>query len=342
MILHAMRIFFVFLSALVGYQLAILFKVPHTAVFTTIAGGIIGALFFLLLEAGLRRGSIRVLASVIFGLAVGLVLAKVITSALVVVAMEEDIRTALQMVLTILFCYLGMTLALRAKDELNLMIPYVSLNPQGPRGELIILDTSVIIDGRIADICQTRFIEGRIIIPRFVLKELQQIADSADALKRNRGRRGLDILNKLQKSSSLDVKIRDEDFPDISEVDAKLVRMAKMISAKIVTNDFNLNKVAEIQGVTVLNINELANALKPVVLPGELLEVKLVKEGKEYNQAVAYLDDGTMIVVENGRPMIGRTLKVMVSSVLQTQAGKMIFARLQHSVRMGTGKRGAY
>jgi uncharacterized protein YacL len=341
MILIGLRLFFVLLSAAVGYYFAILFEVPDIAIFTLIAGAVVGALVFLLLEAGLRRGSIRVLSSIIFGLAVGLVLSRVVTSALVVLTQSEEIRLVIQTVLTLVFCYLGMVLAFRAKDELNMIIPFVSLSPQGPHGGIIILDTSVIIDGRIADICDIRFLEGRIIIPRFVLKELQQIADSADALKRNRGRRGLDVLNRLQKNASIDVKIRDEDFPEIREVDAKLVKMAKMMGAKVVTNDFNLNKVAEIEGVPVLNINELANALKPVVLPGELMEVRLIKEGKEYNQAVAYLDDGTMVVVENGRPLIGRTLRVMVSSVLQTQAGKMIFAKLQQqSQRMGTGRGG--
>jgi uncharacterized protein YacL len=192
----------------------------------------------------------------------------------------------------------------------------------------IILDTSVIIDGRIIDLCQTKFIEGRLVIPRFVLKELQQIADSSDALRRNRGRRGLDILHKLQKLERVVVKIHDEDFPEINEVDAKLIKMAKVLDAKVFTNDFNLNKVAELEGVAVLNINDLSNALKSVVLPGELLEVKIVKEGKEYNQGVAYLDDGTMVVVEEARKILGQTVEVTVTSVLQTSAGRMIFGKI--------------
>jgi len=190
-----------------------------------------------------------------------------------------------------------------------------------------ILDTSVIIDGRIADICKTGFIEGTIVIPEFVLEELQHIADSPDLLKRNRGRRGLDILNKIQKELEVKVLIYEGDFEEISEVDSKLVKLAKVLKGKVVTNDFNLNKVCELQGVSVLNINDLANAVKPVVLPGEEIVVQVIKDGKEHGQGVAYLDDGTMIVVEGGRDFIGTTMEVLVTSVLQTSAGRMIFAK---------------
>lgn len=195
------------------------------------------------------------------------------------------------------------------------------------RGECKILDTSVIIDGRIADICKTGFIEGTLVIPEFVLEELQHIADSSDLLKRNRGRRGLDILNKIQKELDVKVLIYEGDFEEISEVDSKLVRLAKVLRGKVITNDFNLNKVCELQGVPVLNINDLANAVKPVVLPGEEIVVQVIKDGKEHGQGVAYLDDGTMIVVEGGRDYIGATMEVMVTSVLQTSAGRMIFAK---------------
>ena len=190
-----------------------------------------------------------------------------------------------------------------------------------------ILDTSVIIDGRIADICKTGFIEGTLVIPEFVLEELQHIADSSDLLKRNRGRRGLDILNKIQKELDVKVLIYEGDFEDITEVDSKLVRLAKALQAKVITNDFNLNKVCELQGVSVLNINDLANSVKPVVLPGEEIPVHVIKDGKEYGQGIAYLDDGTMIVVEGGREYIGSTIEVLVTSVLQTSAGRMIFAK---------------
>ncbi|MCF6139500.1 PIN/TRAM domain-containing protein [Pseudalkalibacillus berkeleyi] len=192
---------------------------------------------------------------------------------------------------------------------------------------LKILDTSVIIDGRIADVCQTGFLEGPIVIPQFVLEELQHIADSSDVLKRNRGRRGLDILNRIQKDLSVKVEIYEGDFEDVHEVDSKLVKLGKLVSGIVVTNDYNLNKVCEFQGVPVLNINDLANAVKPVVLPGEELNVQVIKDGKEQNQGVGYLDDGTMIVVEGGRDYIGKTIEVIVTSVLQTSAGRMIFAK---------------
>ena len=195
-----------------------------------------------------------------------------------------------------------------------------------------ILDTSVIIDGRIADIAETGFIDGGLAIPQFVLRELQLVADSADSLKRNRGRRGLDVLQRIQKMPQISVQILEEDFPHIREVDMKLVELGKLYKCKVVTNDFNLNKVAQLHGVTVLNINELANALKPIVLPGEIMRVFVLKEGKEYNQGVAYLDDGTMVVVDNARRLISKTIDISVTSVLQTTAGKMIFGRFDERV----------
>ena len=197
----------------------------------------------------------------------------------------------------------------------------------GPERRYKILDTSVIIDGRIADVCETGFIDGTLVIPQFVLKELQLVADSSDSLKRNRGRRGLDILQKIKKMSGIEVTISDVDFPGVHEVDLKLIELARTLRGKIVTNDFNLNKVAQLRGVEVLNVNDLANSLKPVVLPGEIMKVFILKEGKEYNQGVAYLDDGTMVVVDNARKMISKTIDIVVTSVLQTTAGKMIFGR---------------
>jgi uncharacterized protein YacL len=197
-----------------------------------------------------------------------------------------------------------------------------------------ILDTSVIIDGRIADIVETGFLDGILVIPQFVLRELQLVADSADSMKRNRGRRGLDILQKIQKNPDLHVRIVEDDFPQVREVDMKLIELAKVYSCKIVTNDFNLNKVATLHGVEVLNINELANALKPVVLPGETMKVFILKEGKELNQGVAYLDDGTMVVVDNARKLISRTIEITVTSVLQTTAGKMIFGRYDDRIHL--------
>lgn len=198
---------------------------------------------------------------------------------------------------------------------------------KGSKGDPKVLDTSVIIDGRIFDICQTGFVEGSLIIPNFVLEELRHIADSSDSLKRNRGRRGLDVLNKIQKELNIDVQISDKDFPEIAEVDSKLLKLAQVLNGRVVTNDYNLNKVAEFHGVPVLNINELANAVKPVVLPGEEMRIQIIKDGKESGQGIAYLDDGTMIVVEGGRKFIGETKDVIVTSVLQTAAGRMIFAK---------------
>lgn len=238
----------------------------------------------------------------------------------------------LQVIATLAFGYMGLRIALEKKAELASLWTTgrwgQSAEPEG-RGleEHKILDTSVIIDGRIADICKTGFIEGTIVIPEFVLEELQHIADSSDLLKRNRGRRGLDILNKIQKELDVKVLIYEGDFEEISEVDSKLVKLAKVLRGKVVTNDFNLNKVCELQGVSVLNINDLANAVKPVVLPGEEIIVQVIKDGKEHGQGVAYLDDGTMIVVEGGREYIGTTMEVLVTSVLQTSAGRMIFAK---------------
>jgi uncharacterized protein YacL len=198
-----------------------------------------------------------------------------------------------------------------------------------PKKNIKIVDTSVIIDGRIADVCETGFIDGVLIVPQFVLRELQLVADSSDPLRRNRGRRGLDILQRMQNMSTIQVQIIEEDFPQLRQVDLKIIELAKQLEGKILTNDFNLNKVAQLQGVSVLNINELANALKPVVLPGEIMRVFILKEGKEYNQGVAYLDDGTMVVVDNAKKMISKTIDVAVTSVLQTTAGKMIFGKFE-------------
>ena len=223
-------------------------------------------------------------------------------------------------------------MAVKRKEELYYFVGNLRSSKEKGKRELRgadpkILDTSVIIDGRIADICKSGFIEGSLVIPGFVLEELRHIADSSDLLKRNRGRRGLDILNKIQKELDFQVEISEQDFEDVAEVDSKLVRLAQVLSGKILTNDFNLNKVAELQGVAVLNINELANAVKPVVLPGEEMLVHVIKNGKEAGQGVAYLDDGTMIVVDGGKRHIGENIGVLVTSVLQTAAGRMIFAK---------------
>jgi len=329
------RILFTIVCGLVGIQLGTVYApvAGENFVLVGLGSGVAGALIVIILEILMRRVSVSGLSAAVFGLIYGLIMTVLMSFALNMVPMSETLSSSLRVVLMLIFCYLGMVIAMRGKDEFNLVIPYVRLARQDMGTELIILDTSVIIDGRITDISQTKFIEGRFLIPRFVLKELQQIADSKDSLKRNRGRRGLEILSKIQKSPYIDVRIHEEDFPDLDDVDAKLIKLAKVINAKIFTNDFNLGKVAELQGVKILNINELANALKPIVLPGEMLEIKVVKEGKEYNQGIGYLEDGTMVVVENGRQLLGQTIKSTVTSVLQTTAGRMIFTKSENAKR---------
>jgi uncharacterized protein YacL len=335
-----LRIFFIFLSCVVGYYIGMLLGDFNVAWgIGGLAAGFFGSALVILLEMAMKRFSIRNLSAAVFGLIFGFFMAWVLTGVIKLIPMSIQLFSSIQIILILVLCYLGMVIAMRGKDEFNLIIPYVKFVRQDRRDDIVLLDTSVIIDGRIADIFQTHFIEGRIVIPRFVLKELQQIADSQDALKRNRGRRGLDVLNKIQKNTALDVKIQEDDFPEIKEVDAKLVKLAKLLGAKVFTNDFNLNKVAEIQSVPVLNINELANSLRPVILPGEPMEVRISKEGKEYNQGVAYLDDGTMVVVDNSRHLIGQAVKVTVTSVLQTSAGRMIFAKLEEPDKGGWKKR---
>jgi uncharacterized protein YacL len=266
------------------------------------------------------------------GLVLGLVIAFLLGFALNSIQVPV-FNTVAPILLTLLFGYLGFQVGFKKRDELLSLFSKRKKaeeedQDEGPgKDTLKILDTSVIIDGRIADICQTGFLEGTIVIPQFVLEELQHIADSSDVLKRNRGRRGLDILNRIQKELAIKVEIYEGDFEEIQEVDSKLVKLAKITSGVVVTNDFNLNKVCELQSVSVLNINDLANAVKPVVLPGEEMNVQVIKDGKEHNQGIAYLDDGTMIVVEDGRDFIGRRIDVLVTSVLQTSAGRMIFAK---------------
>lgn len=270
------------------------------------------------------------------GLAIGLIIANLLGSAFSPIPI---VGSYIPIVLNIVLGYMGIHIMIRKRKELiELLAALPKMREKGKEKEkdaleeserkrYKLLDTSVIIDGRIADICKSGFLEGTILLPVFILEELQHIADSSDLLKRNRGRRGLDVLNRIQKELGVYVQIDNRDFDDITEVDSKLVKLAQVVKGKIVTNDYNLNKVAELQGVPVLNINELSNAIKPVVIPGENMVVNVVKDGKEFGQGVAYLDDGTMIVVEGGKKHIGDTIEVLVTSVLQTAAGRMIFAK---------------
>lgn len=239
---------------------------------------------------------------------------------------------AVQVLLLLTLGYMGFAVGARKGEELSLRDLQVLFKDGESTVSHKILDTSVIIDGRIADLCETGFLEGVLVLPQFILRELQSVADSSDSLKRNRGRRGLDILHRMQKISSIEVRITEEEYTQIKEVDLKLIEQAMDTGAKIVTNDFNLNKVCQLRGVAVLNINELANALKPVVLPGEAMKVFILKEGKDASQGVAYLDDGTMVVVDHARKYIGKTIEITVTSVLQTTAGKMIFGRYESVV----------
>ncbi len=287
---------------------------------------------FIVIEMRLRKASLRRLIGAVIGASMGVLGALVISHLLSLTSLEKASVSYVQITLLLLLGYIGLVVGASKGDMLNLAaMGGIFAAERQSRKSSKILDTSVIIDGRIADICETGFIEGALVLPQFVLRELQLVADSTDSLKRNRGRRGLDILQRMQKMTSLQVQIVEEDFPQIREVDLKLIELAKKSEGKILTNDFNLNKVAQLQHVPVLNINELANALKPVVLPGESMRVFILKEGKEYNQGVAYLDDGTMVVVDNAKKMISKTIDISVTSVLQTTAGKMIFGKYENS-----------
>src|SRR5580693_7598151 len=279
-------------------------------------------------EWNLRRVSLKRLIGAAIGSLLGICGAYLFTLVIRSSVAEGPTRNFLQILVMLLMAYVGLIVGANKGDLLNLAaLGGIFGGEKQSKRSYKILDTSVIIDGRIADIGETGFLDGIIVIPQFVLRELQLVADSADSLKRNRGRRGLDILQRLQKVASVQIQIVEDDFPAVREVDLKLIELAKLYEGKIITNDFNLNKVAQLQGVEVLNINELANSLKPIVLPGEIMKVFILKEGKEYNQGVAYLDDGTMVVVDNARKMIGKTIDVSVTSVLQTTAGKMIFGK---------------
>ena len=279
------------------------------------------------LELRIRTVAARQVAGGFIGAVLGIILALLVGIPLAKIPMGDSAQAFWQSLVLLFLAYLGLLLGLKKTEWFDPLSVVAYFRGTTAVRSFKILDTSVIIDGRVADICETGFMDGTMVIPQFVLKELQQVADSADSLKRNRGRRGLDILQKIRKMSGIDVNISEVDFPDVKEVDLKLIELAKVQNAKIVTNDFNLNKVAQLQGVQVLNMNELANALKPVVLPGEFMRVFILKEGKEYNQGVAYLDDGTMVVVDNARKHIGENVDVTVTSVLQTTAGKMIFGK---------------
>jgi uncharacterized protein YacL len=315
------RIVFLGLSSLAGYFFFGKWSLPPWA--GLIAGFAVGALI-IYAETRLQGRSGREILAGVLGLVLGLTVAVLIGWVLTSISFVREHRAYVIISMALILGYLGAVVGIRKRGDLRF-----APRRQGEEASAKILDTSVIIDGRIADICENHFIEGKIIIPKFVLGELQQIADSADPLKRNRGRRGLEILRRMQLRKDLEVVVDEYQPGEEADVDAKLVKLARVRNAKIITNDFNLSKVAELHGIKALNVNELANALKPVVLPGEEVSVKITKRGKEPEQGVGYLDDGTMVVVEGGSGMINRTVDVTITSVLQTTVGRMIFSKLR-------------
>lgn len=328
--LYALRLIFILGTTAMGYYIGIHYLGNDGLITGTGVGFFAGALT-IMLERTLGRSKPRSLVGGFIGLVLGLSTALLILVAFHLPGQDPFIQTAARILVLVVGGYMGLALGVAKSREIEIPGLNQVVEEVSPKNKKI-LDTSVIIDGRIADICETGFLEGPLVIPQFVLKELQQIADSPDSLKRNRGRRGLDVLQRMQKNMEIDIQFLDQDFPKIKEVDGKIVALAKDMSAQVLTNDFNLNKVAELQGVRVLNINQLANSVKPVVLPGEVMNVYILKEGKEAGQGVAYLDDGTMVVVDNARRFIGKTLDVSVTSVLQTTAGRMIFTRPKEEI----------
>jgi len=332
-----LRILLVLICAVSGYYLFQGFSASPPIPLLGFVGGLILAVLILLTERGLKRIPLKNLLGGFIGFILGIMVANLLSNAFFSNLFSH--QGAVLPLLSILYgiCgYIGLRIGSKKGEEVHLPNwKLFSKNlPQTENAK--ILDTSVIIDGRIADVTETGFIEGPLIIPQFILNELQHIADSSDSIKRTRGKRGLEVLHHIQKQATVDVRIVDTDYPAVKEVDSKLIELAKEVRGKIITNDSNLNKVAELQGIEVLNINELANSIKPVLLPGEEINVKILKEGKEIGQGVAYLDDGTMIVVDNGRKHMGKVIEVIVTSVLQTPAGRMIFARLKEEANRET------
>jgi uncharacterized protein YacL len=327
MTLWVIRILFLLLCMLGGYAVS---EVQPDLVDNPTLGVIIGFGFgglLIALDEMLKGFSLRAFSAITFGLLLGNAVALLVIHSGLFEHADERTMWMIRLSLFLGFSYIGMILAMRSnKEDFSLIIPYVRFSRQNKPDNLLLLDTSVIIDGRIADLIETNFLEGVIVVPRFVLRELQQIADSADAVKRARGRRGLEMLNRIQRNKKVEVKIHDGDFPEEVGVDAKLVRLARNLNAKLFTNDFNLGKIAELQTVTCINLHEIAKSLKPVILPGEVLSLKIVREGKDKGQGVGYLPDGTMVVVNNAHSRIGQQVEATVQSFIQTGAGVIVFA----------------
>ncbi|MBF0569315.1 MAG: twitching motility protein PilT [Candidatus Omnitrophica bacterium] len=325
MTLLFIRTFFVVLSVAIGFLVGNVYDRELIGV----AVGLVGAGLLIWFESLMKQVSVRGLSSMVFGLLFGVIMAMLVADTLKLLPFGEAFHSSMRVVLTLIFSYLGAVIALRGKDEFNLIIPYVRFRRTDLKEGVILLDTSAIIDGRVTDIYRSHFLSGRLVVPRFVLHELQRLADSEDDLKRQRGRRGMEILRSMQKDPAVDVHIHEDDLTGEHQVDLKLVKLAKILEGRLCTTDFNLSRMATIQGTEVLNINDLVNSVKPVVFAGEHIDVQIIKEGKEEHQGVAYLEDGTMVVVTDGRRMLGQKARVIVTSVLQTQAGRMIFAKVE-------------
>ncbi|MFC1599250.1 PIN/TRAM domain-containing protein [Candidatus Omnitrophota bacterium] len=323
--LWLIRIFFIIVSAVVGYHMGVNYNNPFLGTVLAFAVSSFVAFF----EAITRRISLRGLSSAVFGLLLGILIARILLGILTLLPIKDPILVeTVTTILVMIFAYVGLILGLRGQEEFRLIVPFVMFKRQKSYQDIVLLDTSVIIDGRIVDILKTGFIEARVFVPRFVLREIQTISDSQDPIKRQRGQRGLDILKTLQSMPELELKIHELEPEERMDTDAKLVKVAQLIDARLMTTDYNLNRVAVLQSVKVLNINELSESLKPVLLPGEKFSLKLIREGKEYNQAVGYLEDGTMVVVENARWLIGKTIRAEVTSILQSPSGRIVFTKV--------------
>jgi len=300
-------------------------------VFFTAIGAAIG-IVIVLFEVFARRVSLKGLSSAVFGVLLGLLLAWIFSETLNQFSLPQDFPSQVvnntKLFVTFIFVYLGLTLGIKGKDDFHLVIPYVKFKRQEMKEEVIVMDTSVIIDGRILDIVKTKFVEAKFLVPRFVLNELHALSDSTDHMKRQKGKRGIEILHSLKKEPNVDVEISDQAVEGVKSVDEKIIRLGQEQDAKVMTTDYNLNRIAQLQGVGVLNINDLANALKPTFIAGQRFQLKLIKEGKEHNQAIGYLEDGTMVVVEGARRLIGKTVSIEVTSILQSSSGRIVFTKL--------------
>src|SRR5882762_2127013 len=336
MALWFIRVLFLSLCTVGGYAVSQVRPEYVGGHFSALIGMVIGFGFgwlMIAIDEMLKGFSLRAFSATTFGLLLGTVVALLVDRSGLFEKADETTRWLVRLGLFLSFGYIGIVLAMRSnKEDFSLIIPYVRFAPQNKPDNLLLLDTSVIIDGRIADLIEANFIEGLIVLPRFVLKELQQIADSSAPIKRARGRRGLEMLNRIQKNPKNEVKLHDGDFPEEKEVDSKLIRLARNLGAKLFTNDYNLSKLAELQSINFVNMHELAKSLKSILLPGELLTLRVVREGKDKGQGIGYLPDGTMVVINNAQPHIGQQVQVQVQNSLQTGTGVIIFADLHQTV----------